>query len=172
MSELARFLDRGWTWLEAPGRLGVLATVAARGAEARTVMLRQADRTEGRVVIHTDSQTPKCAEIAAAPGATLLFWDADLSLQIRLRLELRLRPGTDTEWAAVPLASRGNYGTVPAPGRPISGPEAYRRDPDPARLVVVEGRVAEIDLVDLSRPLHRRALFLRVEDWAGRWLAP
>lgn len=170
---LAALLDRGWGWLGAGGvRHGVLATVAGRGAEARTIGLRRADRAEGLVELHTDAATPKVAEIAAAPGGTLMFWDEALKLQIRLRLHLSVVPGTATDWAGVPPGSRGNYGTVPVPGTPIPGPEAYRRSPDPARLAVIRGRIDEIDLVDLAPVQHRRAVYRRSDGWAGRWLAP
>jgi hypothetical protein len=172
MSELAAFLDRSWDWLAGAPRRGVLASVAGGAAEARLVMLRRVDRTRGVVTVHSDAATPKVTEIAASPGGSLLCWDPAVQVQIRLRLRLSARPGTPAEWAAVPAASRENYGTVPVPGTPIGGPGAYRRQPDPARFAVISGLIEAIDLVDLAAAPHRRALYRRAEDWAGCWLAP
>ncbi|MCR8725049.1 pyridoxamine 5'-phosphate oxidase family protein [Frigidibacter sp. ROC022] len=169
---LAEALETCWSRLSDLPCEAVLATVAERGAEARVVMLRRADRAAGSVGFHADLQSPKLAEIARSPGATLLIWDRAARLQLRLRVTLSVRTGAADLWAALPDAARGNYGTVPPPGRPIAAPDAYVRRPELARFGEITGRIEAIDMVQMRGQGDRRALFARDEDWRGRWLAP
>ena len=161
MSDLAALLDAAWDALlrgvadrDADLRLLTLATAGTDGwPQARTVVLRGADRAAGRLTVHTDRQSAKVAELAADPRATLLGWDAGAALQVRLRVRVAARDGTAEEWARVPPASRPAY----------SG--------DPARFTVLTATVEAMDLLHLG-PVHRRAVFLRADGWAGVWRAP
>lgn len=152
-----------------PWRFAVLATLGAEGPQARTVGLRGADRAPGTVEVHADARTPKVAELAADPRAQLLLWDAAAQEQLRLSLAVEVVRAPADRWARVPPASRGNYGTTPAPGTPIPAAEAYARDPAPARLAALVGRVTRMDAVWLAGEPHRRA----IRDGGGwRWVAP
>lgn len=187
MNDWADTLDgirtTAWECL-APGRprnrleahLATLATVGLppRGAEARLIVIRAADPVHGTVDLHTDSETEKLREIDADPRVTLMYWHPAELTQIRLRAEAQVitGPAAAEAWARVPIAAQPNYGVTPAPGAPIDGPGDYHRLPHPARFAILRLTVTEMDVVVLTEPVHRRALFSRADDWAGQWLAP
>ncbi len=167
-------LARGVADRRAAARHPVLATVGrARGAEARVVVLRRADREAGVLDVHTDTASGKIAEIARDPMATLLVWDARAQLQIRLRVTVEVRQDLDAqaEWARVPDASRKNYGGTP-PGTAIDAPEAAEDGAEAARFAVLSCRIDEIETLHLGRDRHYRAIFRRDAGFAGAWLAP
>lgn len=167
-------LARGVHDRHAPARHPTLATVTPDGRpQARTVVLRAADKQAGTLDIHTDLRSAKIGELRTAPFAALHVWDASAHLQMRLEVLVTLLTGQDVAsiWAGVPEASRISYGTSPAPGQPIEQALAYTKGPDPACFAVLRLKVKTIDALHLG-PNHRRARFDRVDDWAGKWLAP
>lgn len=178
IGDLAGTLEAVWTMLaagtrdrDAPARHPVLATVGERGAEARILVLRAADRTAGSLALYTDAATAKVAELARAPRATLLVWDPAARFQVRLRVTVTARPGTTAEWMALPDAARRVYGGDPLPGRPLPAPRDHAPDPDAARFTVLDARIDEIETLRLADP-HERARFSRRDGFAGTWLAP
>lgn len=180
-------LLRGLRDREAPARHPTCATVGPDGwPEARTLVLRGADRPEATLDLHTDALSAKLAALAAAPRLALHVWDAGPRLQLRLRCGVEVlgdaallpdavpaRDGPERAalWDGVPDASRGGYGSVPPPGTPLDGALAYSRQPDPRRFVVLRCRVLAIDALHLGAE-HRRARFDRADGWAGQWIAP
>ena len=176
--DLAGTLDTVWAMLEAgttdraaPARHPTLATIGARGAEARILVLRRADREGGSLALYTDAATGKVADLAQEPRATLLVWDPGTRLQIRLRVHVTARPGTPAEWEALSEPARAVYGGDPPPGNPIQSPDRHATAPDASRFTVLEARVDEIETLRLSDP-HERARFSRADGFAGTWLAP
>lgn len=168
-------LVRGARDRRARARHPTLATVGlGGGAEARTVVLRAADRAAATVEIHTDTLSAKIAELRAEPRATLHVWDARARLQIRLRVAIEILEGPDAldAWARVPEAARLSYGASPPPGRPIAAPDAHAPAADPARFARLLARVEAIDTLHLGAERHARAIFRREDGFAGRWLAP
>ena len=184
--DLDRLATLAWDALEAaaadtghPMARATLATAGlAGGAEARIVVLREAlppgDGTPGRLSVGTDLASTKCAELAADPRATLLFWDPGRQLQLRARVTVAVARGAglDAAWADLPPGARRNYGGQPPPGTPIPDPAAYRETEERARFARLEARVDALELLHLG-PVHLRALF---EHGDGRpratWLAP
>lgn len=183
---LGTTLDEAWRRLEAaPADPGLaehyvtLATIGERGAEARTVVLRHADRSAGRVEIFTDAATAKVRELRHSPAASILTWDAAANVQMRLRATAGLISGEDAaaEWEKLSPFARQNYGVEPVPGTPIAAAEAASRVPDPARFMILRFDLTEIETLYLGRPgsadpAHRRALFDRRSGWQGGWIAP
>ena len=109
-------LDKHHDW-----RTPVLATVDAQGRpQARTVVLRQADRAAQTLVFFTDARSPKCAELRALPDAALLFWSPRLSWQLRAGVHARVvteGPEVDAAWARVRSSpAAGDYLSVRPPG--------------------------------------------------------
>ena len=151
-----------------------LATISDSGPQQRQLVLRSVDRAADLLMLHTDSHTPKCAQLLADPRVSLLFWNPEVQLQIRVngRAELLGAYAAQSAWAELPFASRGNYGVTPAPGSPIDAPFEYERKADETRLAVISVKVEHIDAVHLSTPKHIRAKFRADDNWAGQWLAP
>ena len=175
LGQVWRCLADGVADASAPARHPVLATIGLGGGpEARTVVLRAADRSAGTVQVHTDSASTKVVELAANPQAALHIWEAGVHLQIRLRGVVEVVQGSTTAalWSRVPDGSRASYGVTPAPGTPIATADAYQRTSDPARFAVLVLTIDQIDAVHLSGDYHRRALYSRHDEWHGAWLAP
>lgn len=173
-AEVWRRLTRGVHDRHAPARHPTLATVTSDGRpQARTVVLRAANKAAGTVDIHTDLRSAKVRELRAAPFAALHVWDASAHLQLRLEAHVTLLTGIDVAaiWAAVPEASRVSYGSIPAPRQPIAQALDYTKAYDAAAFAVLRLQISAIDALHLG-PNHRRAKFDRGTDWAGVWLAP
>lgn len=157
-----------------PCRLPTVATVSPDGwPEARTMVLRSADPAAGVVTLHTDLYSTKLASLQSNPRIALHVWDAEAALQIRLQAEVAIASGASVRdlWDKTPDHARQSYGVTPPPGVPILDALGYVKAPDPATFAVLLCEVMRIDLVHLGEK-HRRAAYVRSDDWAGQWLSP
>lgn len=180
-NDLGAFLTRAWQILgrgvadrRAAARHPTFATVSPEGRpEARTVVLRAADRAHATLEVHTDTASAKVAALQATPWAELHVWDSRAKMQLRLAAQVTVLTGAETaaHWASVPEAARVSYGTQPEPGRVIPHVYAYEKPPCPDRFAVLRCALAAIDLVHLDTR-HRRARYTRDTGWSGAWLAP
>ena len=178
---LETLLDAAWARLvrgvrdkRAAARQVTLSTLGANGwPQARTVVLRGADKDAGQLEVHTDLRSAKVAELRAEPRAMLHVWDARVHLQIRAELRAEILTGAQVaaRWDRVPDGSRMAYGSAPAPGQPIAQALEYTKEPNAQDFAVVQLQVQAFDLVHLGTN-HRRARFERADGWAGAWLAP
>lgn len=172
--KLWQCLGRGVADGKSPARRPTFATVGTDGwPEARTVVLRHADREAALVEVHTDIHSDKIASLRHNPRGALHVWQQNLRLQIRLQADVEIRTGKEVAaiWADVPNPSRQSYGITPAPGTPIPQALDYVKDPDQATFAVLTCHIQKIDLVHLGDD-HRRATYARASGWAGQWLAP
>ena len=167
-------LGRGVADAKHPARRPTFATVSPTGwPEARTVVLRAAEREAGEVTVHTDLQSDKIASLRTTPRAALHIWDAKADLQIRLQAEVTITHGPEVRalWDRIPDHAQQSYGVTPPPGTPIATALDYVKDPDPETFAVLTCYVVHIDAVHLGAD-HRRARFQRANDWRGEWLSP
>ena len=167
-------LMRGVHDQHAPARLPTLATVSTDSRpQARTVVLRAANKMAGTLDIHTDLHSAKVRELRVTPFAALHVWDASAHLQLRLEAHVTLLTGPDVAaiWESVPVASRLSYGSDPAPGQPIAKALDYTKGADQESFAILRLAVETVDALHLGQQ-HRRARFYRDDDWAGMWLAP
>ncbi|MGS2742488.1 pyridoxamine 5'-phosphate oxidase family protein [Halomonas sp. LS-001] len=179
--ELPRLHEHLWSRLirgvhdrHAPARHPVLATVSSQGEpQARTVVLREADKQAATLTFYTDLHSAKVLELTNTPKASLHIWDASAHLQTRIQADVSILSGDDVRerWKKVPEHSRSAYSTGSAPGQPIADSLAYTKTPDPAAFAVLHLKVQAIDALHLGS-YHRRARFQRIDDWAGQWLVP
>ena len=167
-------LGRGVADAKHPARRPTFATVSRDGwPEARTVVLRSADQSEGSVTVHTDLFSDKIESLKAGSRAALHIWDPKQDLQIRLQAEVTIKSGEVTRalWDKIPDHARQSYGVTPPPGTPIEDALAYVKEPDPATFAVLHCSVMTIDAVHLGTD-HRRVNFSRLSQWRGQWLSP
>lgn len=167
-------LGRGVADAKHPARRPTFATVSPEGwPEARTVVLRTADRAAGAVTVHTDLYSDKIKSLRALPRAALHIWDAKRNLQIRLQAEVTILSGAQIRalWEKIPDHAQQSYGVTPPPGQPIATALAYVKTPDPETFAVLQCHVTTIDAVHLGTD-HRRAGFSRDRHWQGQWLSP
>ena len=152
-------LDKHHDW-----RTPVLATVDGQGRpQARTVVLRHADRAAQTLVFFTDARSPKCAELRAQPEASLLFWSPRLSWQLRAGVRARViteGPEVDAAWTRVRSSpAAGDYLSARPPGDALGGGvgDGASLAPGVHHLAVVQLTVQTLDWLELARAGHRRA---------------
>lgn len=195
---LPRVLAHCWELLKtgaadrvSPMHTPVLATTRQDGgANARVVVLRDADAVRRRLRIHTDARAAKSRELAVRGDATLVAYHPAMRVQLRVRLRAVVHHKdqvTRDAWRNTSMAGRRCYLSMTGPGAKASGPDSglpatvRRRNPDPAEseagfenFAVVLGRVTEMDWLWLRAEGHLRAVF----DWSeagelqARWLFP
>ena len=173
-AEVWASLTRGVHDRHAPTRHQTLASVSPEGTpQARTIVLRAADKSASTLDIHTDLRSANVGDLRVTSFAALHVWDASAHLQLRLEAHVTLLTGPDVTaiWANVPVASRLSYGSTPAPGQPIVQTLDYTKAADPASFVILRLSSTIVDALHLG-PHNRRARFDRDDDWAGMWLAP
>lgn len=167
----------------------VLATVTADGApQARTIVMREADRDTLMLRGNTDQRAPKAHQIANDSRVQLLFYDASAKVQIRVtaHADLITQGATRTEaWATSMPGSKVCYLAQGAPGTdqdaPTSGLPDYadqgqRVAPDKLEagmknFAVILFSVEAIDWLYLDSNGHRRAQFDYVSNKKS-WVIP
>ncbi len=160
--------DREHAW-----RTATLATVDGDEADARIVVLREADSARRELVVYSDARAGKVAQLAERPQATALFWSRALGWQLRLRLDVEIETeglAVTTRWARVKLTpNAGDYLSAIAPGQPLQ--QAGTLPPAATResFAVLVGRVRSADWLELHPAGHRRARF---DGDGARWLQP
>jgi hypothetical protein len=155
-----------------PWRTAVLATAAANGADARTVILREVDEASRTVVFFTDARSAKVRQAAVQPAATLVLWSAALQWQLRLRATLTVQTtglGVSSRWATLAMTPAAlDYLAPRPPGDPLAHPSPERGTR--SHFAVATAQVNEIDWLELHAQGHRRARF--GGGAPARWLQP
>lgn len=167
-------LTRGVADRRASTRHPTLATVSVDAKpQARTVVLRSANKGAATLEVHTDLRAAKIADLTHSPFASLHVWDPSAHLQMRLQATATIltRQASQDRWLRVPEAARVSYGTTTPPGHPIQDALDYTKAPDFTAFTVLVLQVEAMDILHLGQN-HRRAQFSRSDGWAGQWLAP
>ena len=145
-------------------RTPVLATLDGATADARTVVLREADEAARQLLFFTDARAGKVAQLRQHPRGTLVMWSAELGWQLRCRVQLSVEDSglsVSSRWARIKLSPAAQDYLAPvAPGSALVDP-AIAGGGTPARecFAVVTARVLTIDWLELHREGHRRAVF-------------
>lgn len=165
-----------------------LATSVATGADARTVVLRQADAGQKYIWFHTNAHAAKVIQLEQFPNATLLFWDSRQQLQLRMLVETRLHTDdfvADEHWKNLWAGGRKTYLSEKKPGTEL--PEPYPGFPPHfgenlptdaeseagrPNFAVIECRVLQLDYLRLGRAGQTRARFQYEPKASFTWLAP
>ena len=189
-SLLAKALD-GFDAGAGPGKspfsMVYAATIGDDGRpRVRTVVLRRFDRNGAGLWFNTDLRSPKAAEIDDDSRITVLAYDRDGGFQMRVEGAARVhREGEakQTAWSASADRSRICYRHAYGPSSSLEAPEAgdptdamrAPSDPDAGyeNFGAVEVRIETMDVLDLARSGHRRAVFSFENGvWSGDWRAP
>lgn len=168
-----------WHQLEqAPGdkqhawRSPVLATVMGDAADARTVILREVDRPNRRLVTFTDARAAKVAQLTERPRATFVMWSSALAWQLRCRVNLSVETSglaATSRWVQIKTSPAAqDYLSRNAPGTAIESPDNLATEPlERAHFAVVNAEVLAIDWLEIHRDGHRRAVF---DAQGARWV--
>lgn len=155
-------------------RTPVLATINGHEADARTVVLREIDARDRRLLIYTDERASKVPQLLSHPVGTLVMWSAPMGWQLRCRVHLALEMtglAASSRWARIKLSpAEQDYLSPLPPGTPL---DAAAPAPTPAvardYFSVITAQVLSIDWLELHAQGHRRARF---DNGATRWLQP
>lgn len=165
---------RGHAW-----RQPVLATVDGTRADARTVILREVDRSARTLGFYCDARSAKVQQIAASPLGTLVLWAAPLGWQLRLQVRLQAESSglaVASRWARLAMTpAAGDYLSPLPPGSTVPAePRSTLPAEPPAResrvyFALVTAAIESIDWLELHADGHRRALF---DAAGGRFVTP
>lgn len=181
--------DRTWLELVAavasrrhPFHVCTLATVDIHGLpQARTMVLRGADRDARFLQFNSDVRSPKIAEMREKPAACAVFYGEAEKIQVRAWGIVSLHcndPVSATVWQTMQPISRENYRSpfAPGSGRAAEGTESVLLSPADAyeNLAVCRLRLSALEWLSLSRGGHDRARHEFAEDGSvsARWLNP
>lgn len=156
--------------------------------QARTLVLRYADRDRRVLEFHTDVRSPKWRELAENPKATVLGFDQSERTQIRMTGEAAVfgpgDPMNTGAWNALSPWTKTTYQGGP-PGDytnqlPIDTPHAESGDPEPAqdgasRFGIILFRAFTLDWCLLARSGNRRAIINYAPDFNilnAEWVNP
>ncbi|WP_353216906.1 pyridoxamine 5'-phosphate oxidase family protein [Sandarakinorhabdus sp.] len=181
-------LVRGGADRKSPMHTPVVASVDAEGLpQARTMVLRKADRAAGTLRFHTDARSPKAAQLHGRPVSVLAYHAGE---NVQLRISGTGRVAADGEpvdalWNQSTLFARRCYLTQFAPGAVLPGPASGLPDwiegqqptaeqiaPARPNFAVLWIDATAIEWLHLANTGHRRAVFRAADGWAGTWLAP
>jgi pyridoxamine 5'-phosphate oxidase len=144
-----------------PWRTPVLATTDGQVGDARTVILRESDHAQARLLVYTDARAGKVAQIGEHPLGTLVMWSPAMGWQLRLRVHLQtVTDGLElsSRWARLKLSPAANdYLSPQAPGTPLE--HALDTRGDRAHFALLQAQVLSIDWLELHVQGHRRARF-------------
>lgn len=161
--------DRAHAW-----RTPVLATTDGHVADARSVILREAEPLTQQLRVFSDQRSAKVAQLLSHPSGTLVMWSPALAWQLRCRVQLTLEDdglAVSSRWARVKLSPAAqDYLSPLAPGMPLQTAAAPSHDAVArTNFAVINAQVQAIDWLELHPDGHRRAVF---EGAAGRWVQP
>ena len=138
----------------------MLATVDDGQADARSLVLREVDAAERRLIFYTDARSPKVRQIQASPQGTLIFYSRELGWQLRMQVRLAVETtglAVSSRWARLQTqAGARDYLSVVPPGRPLDAPlsELGVR----GYFAMIEAMAETVDWVELHPDGHRRAV--------------
>lgn len=168
---------------------GVLATATPEGPEARVVVLRAADRGCRTVRFHTDTRSPKHAQLVRFPRVAWTFYDASLGIQLRVTGDARpLVPvAAEALWKTLPKRCLKSYATIHSPGSPQEtgssdlGTAWNNADPGEIEAAATlphfsafDVEIEKMDFLSLRFRGHQRALFIGRDTSSlhSSWLVP
>ena len=152
-------------------RVAVLATVDDGQADARSLVLREVDAAERRLIFYTDARSPKVRQIEQSPQGTLIFYSRKLGQQLRMQVRLNVETAglaVSSRWAKLQTtAGARDYLSVAAPGRPLDAPlsELGVR----GHFAMIEAMAETVDWLELHPEGHRRAV---LDANGARWVHP
>lgn len=152
-------------------RVAVLATVDDGLPDARSIVLREIDAPERRLIFYTDARSPKVRQIEATPQGTLMFWSPSLGWQLRMHVRLAVETSglaVSSRWARLQTtAGADDYLAARAPGSPLDAPLADLGTR--SHFAMIEAMAETIDWLELHPEGHRRAQF---GSLGAKWLQP
>jgi len=152
-------------------RVAVLATVDDGQADARSLVLREVDAAERRLIFYTDARSPKVRQIERSPQGTLIFYSRQLGWQLRMQVRLNVETtglAVSSRWARLQTsAGARDYLSAAAPGRPLDAPLSDLGVR--GHFAMIEAMAETVDWLELHSEGHRRAV---LGGHGSHWVQP
>jgi hypothetical protein len=157
---------------------------------ARTVVLRQADRDERMLLFHSDRRARKVEDIKTDPRIIWHHWNPDTSVQLRLKGRAAVHTSSDVAealWADATPRQKMLYLKDEEPGAPVDTPRSGIPDEveqaeslidddveaGRAYFAAVRTVIDEITFLHLHPEGHYRARLVWTGNaWEGSWVIP
>ncbi len=149
---------------------GTVSNIQDGRAEARTVILRNADAVTNTLSFHTDVRSPKVEALRKDPALSWLFYNEPLKLQLRMKANAHVHYKDELAamaWGLLKPSSQVTYSPADAPGEIIkdfkkkidleNNPELLHFAEN--NFVLVDTTILSIDFLYLHHSGNRRALF-------------
>jgi len=135
-----------------------LATVDERGQpDARMVLCRGFDRTQGWLAFYTDRESRKGRQLDASPNAALVFYWEPLRRQLRVRGPVVRAPDADSD---AYFASRPG-------GAQVSALTSHQSQPIDTRQALLDAHIATARRLGIAVASEQPAGVARPERWGG-----
>lgn len=148
--------------------------------ESRMVVLREF-LPDWTIRFYTDHRSQKVKQLRENPNLALLFWSADMKLQIRMhaRSTIHYQNQVSKEnWRQIGGHSTRSYTTQKSPGTAIGNSGiSYEYDTTlgDRHFCVIDACPLQIKTLELQKPDHLAIEFNRKsasQDWEGKWIVP
>ncbi len=153
-----------------PFRTLVLATLSDF-PQVRTVVKRKS-LPDHSVLVYTDSRTTKIANLRENANCSLIFYHPKKKLQVTFYCTAKIIESGDLfeKHQAIALVHPNDYATTAAPKSTLDTPEySYTAD---THFTLLQFLPQQIEILQLGRPQHLRAVFSRKNNWEGSWVVP
>jgi len=189
---LDRFWVQAWDLLvraahgrSDPMRTPMMASYDGRQCQLRTIVLREVNKTERKLLFFTDGRSPKVHQLKKYPSTAITFWDPRRKVQLRLQGQAILKSGGEEArayWDGLSLRGRSSYAATKPPGTlsesDTDGLPAFwsdemdKKEADFAfhNFMLIQVEAEEIDALHLHPEGHQRAVFRwTAEGWEKNW---
>ena len=160
-----------------PFRYLSLATATPDEIGLRYVVLRSINE-DLQINIYTDMRTSKTEQIRQNSQVALLFYHPSKKVQVRISGTASLHRQDEesrAHWSRVQGAAQKAYHPNVSPGTPIAHPTEAHSWPeviDDSYFCVIRIQATELEVLQLNKMEHIRALFKKEKGWKGQWIAP
>ncbi|MFT6322173.1 MAG: pyridoxine/pyridoxamine 5'-phosphate oxidase [Granulosicoccus sp.] len=153
-----------------PFRTLVLATLADF-PHLRTVVKRKS-LVDLSVLVYTDSRTTKIADLREHPNCSLLFYHPKKKLQVTFYCSAEILEAGELfeKHQAIALVHPNDYATATAPKSELEAPEYLYADE--THFALLHFRPQRMEILQLGKPQHLRAVFDGDKNWEGQWVVP
>ena len=155
-----------------------LATSDEKLSYNRTVVLRDYDIEKHTIIFHTNNLSNKVKQIRTNTNVSALFYSKDDKIQIRFTGHASINNQDeycDERWNKMHPQSKKCYYQNIKPGTYIDHPELVKTEKTDLLskdFSIITININSIDWLFLSSSGHIRAEYLRINKFAGKWIAP
>lgn len=153
-----------------PFRTLVLATLSDF-PHVRTVVKRKS-LPDHSVLVYTDHRTGKIADLRKNKNCSLIFYHPKKKLQVTFYCVAEIIESGELfeKHQAIALVHPNDYATARAPKSALDAPEySYG---DETHFTLLQFRPQRIEILQLGKPQHLRAVFDGDNNWEGQWVVP